>query len=167
MAVDASGGALSGRRGETDVAGALVPVLLLRDVPAAPASTLRSPRSTSLTGRAPPLHRKGVRAALGRHSGPCPRATGPGHCCRQRMGQSCPFSAADCDIWRWELRQIVRSIAESVTGCRDWDATLPALQACAFDHSATDADAETGGPGGEGCGQHTGVESRLVCQHLC
>ncbi len=85
------------------------------------------------------------------------------HCCRQRMGQSRPFSAADYDIWRWELRQIVRSIAEGVTGCRDWDATLPALQACAFNHSATDADIETGGRGGEGCGQHTGIVSRLAC----
>jgi len=53
------------------------------------------------------------------------------------MRRSCPFSAADCDIWRWELRQIVRSIAESVTGCRDWGATLPALQACACNHSGT------------------------------
>ena len=53
------------------------------------------------------------------------------------MRQSCPFSAADYDKWRWELRQIVRSIAESVAWRRDLGPTFPALQACAFNHSAT------------------------------
>jgi hypothetical protein len=53
------------------------------------------------------------------------------------MQESCLFRTADCDIWRWELQQIVRSIAENVTWCRDFDATRPALQACAFNHSAS------------------------------